>query len=119
MVSEKSESIALARWLEKSNLTFIHVPNEGRRSPRGGAILKRMGLKKGFPDFLIFDVPPGREVKGVAVELKTPKGRLTRDQQRWLRSLRNLGWIALSGDYYDIRDRLEALYRGNARVAST
>lgn len=56
--SETQESIAFAGWLLKQEgaglLTFCHIPNEGNRTEREGAIMKRMGLRPGWPDFMIY-----------------------------------------------------------------
>ncbi len=64
------------------------------RQKRQAAILKAMGVKKGFPDILIFDRPPARPgYVGVALEMKRARGgRLSAEQEQWLAILRFLGW---------------------------
>ncbi len=64
-----------------------------------GGILKGLGVKKGAPDALIFDIPPdyllhtGLPPRGVAIELKTPTGRATPAQLDMLEALHQLGWL--------------------------
>jgi|TARA_R100000656_G_scaffold41714_1_gene34761 predicted RNA-binding Zn-ribbon protein involved in translation (DUF1610 family) len=57
----------------------FHCPNEGKRSPQYQIKLRKMGLKKGCPDFII-EYPEGRLIY---VELKTPKGKLSESQKLW------------------------------------
>jgi hypothetical protein len=60
----------LLRLLAAEHVLWLHIANEGVRSPRTGAFLKRMGMLAGAADFLIV-------VRGQAhfLELKTAKGR--------------------------------------------
>ena len=95
-LSEEREQFVVVQWMELKRITFIHVPNEGKRSRLAGAKLKAQGLKPGFPDLLIFDIPPKRPgYRGVAIEMKKLDGRATDMQKEWLKKLRELGWFAL------------------------
>ena len=96
MASEHSEQIVVAKWLTKRGVRFIHVPNGMWRDKRQAAILKAMGVKKGFPDFLIFDRPPAhQEYVGTVLEMKKASGgRLSPEQQQWLWDLKQLVWLA-------------------------
>lgn len=60
------------------SVPWWHVPNGEFRSPRTGARLKRMGVRKGVADFS-FMLPP----KGQAafLELKSRGGRMSDDQR--------------------------------------
>src|SRR3990167_8029165 len=58
VATEEQEAFWLASWLTLNDVFFIHIPNEGKRSPRAGARLKRMGLLPGASDFFILDSPP-------------------------------------------------------------
>lgn len=74
----------LLRWM-------VHVPNGGKR-PRGEAgKLKAMGAKPGVPDLML----PRRcgDWAGVAIELKSPTGRVSDDQQEWLSALDEEGYL--------------------------
>jgi hypothetical protein len=54
------------------------------------------GVKAGVPDVLVFSRVPSRpEARGVAIELKSERGRTSKDQDRWLAALRDDGWVAL------------------------
>jgi hypothetical protein len=93
---EEQEQEALAEWLDYKRILWTHVPNEGRRKPQYNAKLKRLGLKKGVPDILIFDPPrKGEGFVGVAIELKRKKGgRVSPEQEGWLEALKEVGWYA-------------------------
>ena len=74
----------LLRWM-------IHVPNGGKR-PRGEAgKLKALGTKPGYPDLTL----PRRHHhwSGLAIELKSSIGKLTRDQREWLDAFEEDGWL--------------------------
>ena len=60
----------------QGKLWWLHPANEGKRSVVTGARLKRHGLKPGAPDILIW--LPGDH--SAAIELKTPKGRVSPPQ---------------------------------------
>lgn len=56
--------------------------------------MKAMGVKRGVPDFLLpFPSPKGQWI-GLAVELKSKKGKLSPEQEQWLKALGNAGWMA-------------------------
>ena len=97
---ESVEQCKLAQWLDARGVLWTHVPNEGKRKPRTGATLKRMGLKRGVPDVLIFSHPKigtdmSRIISGAAIELKRQYGGKPTDEQiEWLDQLDQLGWAA-------------------------
>lgn len=92
----------VAQYLDLRGWLWLHCPNGGKRNPREAARLKGMGVKPGVPDVLIFE--QWREVRGseptvfefsgfgIAIELKSPKGRTTKTQDAWLAGLRRRGW---------------------------
>lgn len=51
-----------------------------------------LGYRKGIPDVMIY-TPSGGKV-GLALELKTLKGRASVDQRRWIQELKSYGWDA-------------------------
>lgn len=96
--SETQEQIALFEWADlqlnrypELKLMF-HVPNEGKRSVVLGKQMKRMGLKTGVPD-VILPVAKGR-YHGLAIEMKSLKGKPTAAQLNWIENLRAVGWRA-------------------------
>jgi hypothetical protein len=94
--SELEEQIILAKFLDWQGILWFHPPNEGRRSWRTGATLKRAGMKSGVPDVMICARPPNRpNCIGTAIELKrVDGGQVTANQQRWIEALRKEGWVA-------------------------
>ena len=62
---------------------FHHVPNGGLRSKREAARFKLMGVKPGVSD-LVISMPEGRTGY---MEIKSPKGRLTEDQENFLAAM--------------------------------
>lgn len=113
MPTEQDHQRWLAQWLDNvvGKRGYCHVPNGGWRSPVEAAIMKGLGVKAGVPDMLIFAPPPRRpELRGVAVELKRPGGRLTADQASWIDELKCWGWEAFVAFGWDeARERLEEL----------
>jgi hypothetical protein len=94
---EDVEHMAVARYLNLLGVLWVHVPNEGKRSKAAGARLKAMGMRPGFPDFLIFDRPPNHSgINGVAIELKRVKGgKVSPEQRECLDELLQRGWMAM------------------------
>jgi hypothetical protein len=97
--SEKSMQRIVAQYLDTLNVLWLHVPNEGRRSPQHIISLIRAGLKAGAPDILIFTPPPAvKDKRGCAIELKAEGGKLTERQRWWLESLASIGWYCACVD---------------------
>ena len=97
---ETQEQIALMMWCEfQKNVhpeldVIFHIVNEGKRSVRTGAELKRMGMKKGVPDICL-PVPKGT-YHGLWIELKADKTkRATKEQKEWLIKLTEQGYKAV------------------------
>lgn len=74
----------ILKWL-------THIPNGGKRSKGEGGKLKAMGVRKGLVDFML----PRKHLgwQGLAVELKSPEGRLTPEQRDWLEALASDGYL--------------------------
>ncbi len=91
--SEYTEQCKVAEWLDNRKLLWCHVPNEGLRTKRNGAALKRAGMKSGVPDILVF--APTSGFFGTAIELKKiGGGRPTTTQKAWLCCLVDCFWTA-------------------------
>ena len=54
---EQREQLQLANALDRLGVFWCHVPNGGARRRVDAAILKASGVRKGFPDNLIFRAP--------------------------------------------------------------
>ena len=89
--TEQQEAEALAAYLRLKGYKFTHIPNETGSDPRARARavrMKRAGVSRGFPDYLIF-----ANGKRYAIELKRKKGgRATPEQLDWLGVLDEYGF---------------------------
>ena len=92
--SEAAEQIAVVQWCDLMHIPAIHIPNEGKRSPACAAMLKSMGLRKGFTDFLVLRAR-GR-YHGLAIEMKYDKGKLRPEQKEWLTILKAEGYACVA-----------------------
>lgn len=98
--SEAVHQKIIIEWCEWQKTKYpeldmiFHITNEGKRSKRTGAELKRMGLKRGIPDICL--PVPSNEYNGLWIELKADKTkRLTKEQKEWLEKLNRYGYKAL------------------------
>lgn len=82
---------AEAQWPELQFMAAI--PNGGHRARRTAGRLKAEGVRPGVPDYLM----PVRRAEhvGLAIELKTAKGRTSHEQRVWLAHLAQEGWKAV------------------------
>lgn len=72
---------------------IVHVPNGGDIGAKKGAKLRKMGVKKGYPD-LVIDIAKGG-YHGLRIELKRLKGGTVRqDQKTRQQMLRDEGYCA-------------------------
>ena len=119
---EEAEHMALVQWLELHAIRYTHVPNEGLHKVQYRVKQKRLGVKPGVPDILIFDRPPlSPENVGVAIELKRQKGgRVTPEQIAWLEDLKARGWAVAvcQGAMEAIRVLQELGFGGWSRCSS-
>lgn len=83
--TETSIQEAVMEWIALhpllSSLT-LHIPNEGKRTSRFGAQLKKMGMMKGVAD--IFILYPCGAYHGMFIELKSANGKLSSEQTLFL-----------------------------------
>lgn len=88
---EIDEQEDFCEWLEVNNIAFFAVPNGGKRGKSAQVQAKREGIQSGVPDVVIL-LPGGR---AIFVEMKRRKnGRVTPEQKKWIKLLRNLGFTA-------------------------
>lgn len=86
--TEKAEHLKLVSWLNLKRLNFNHTANERKTTARQGANLKRLGVKKGFPDISIY-----LSDKVLFVELKRAvksKSKVSKEQLDWIELLNSL-----------------------------
>ena len=76
--------------LQYPDSLWVHVPSEGKRTKFEQFAAKMLGLKAGVPDLLIFDEDYFMRYRGLAIELKSAKGKLTENQKEFLRQLEKI-----------------------------
>lgn len=111
-MSEAAEQKALCEWLTARGVLFKSTPNEGKRSYKTARHLKSMGMKKGFPDLTIISVPAYSSNQGitcVAIEMKAPGKKPTKEQDWWLYELQKHGWA--TGWFTSFEDAQEWLQK--------
>lgn len=97
-------TVDLLRLTAKPRVLWLHIPNGEYRSPRTGARLKAMGVRKGAGDLLII-------VRGVPgfLELKNAAGRQSADQLAFEADARGAAArYAIARSPEAVRDILEA-----------
>lgn len=94
LTTEDNEQEAVIEYCELKHIIAVHIPNESKRSVAYGAKMKRMGLRKGFPDIFI---PTARKgFHGLMIELKRDiKSRVSSEQLAWITYLNKQGYKAL------------------------
>jgi len=84
----------IVAWCRRRGLRPIHVANEHVRNAAQAAIANRAGMQPGVADLLILErCPAAPDVRGVALELKSAKGRLRPEQSSWLDMMQGEGWV--------------------------
>ncbi len=93
--AEQIEQIKVMDWVRFNNLheIVIHIANERSCSPQHGAILKRMGVRKGVSD--LFITRASRGYYGAWIELKSNKGKLSKEQSEFLFNMHQEGYFAV------------------------
>jgi len=129
--SEEDIHKAVVEWADRQAATepalamLFHVPNGGSRHVAEAAKLRKMGTRQGVPDLLL-PKPMWRKTEkgvdltaysGLALELKSPTGRLRPTQAWWLQRLRDQGWAVAVAWTFDeartiLRDYLSGAYEG-------
>lgn len=100
-MSEEAIHKAVVDWADRQAAAepalqmLFHVPNGGSRHVAEAEKLRQMGVRQGVPDLLLpfpKQRPQGDIARGLALELKSPSGRLRGTQAWWLRRLEEQGW---------------------------
>ena len=92
--TEESEQIAVVEWCELYRIPVVHIPNEGKRSQAYGLKLRRLGMRRGFPDLFVPEARGG--FYGLFVEMKKDqKSRVREEQRKWIDYLSRMGYKAL------------------------
>ncbi len=92
---ESSEQIALFDWIRlqpKISPYAFSIPNEAKRNPITGRIMKRMGMRSGVSD--VFIAIPNKTAHGLFIELKAGKNKATASQLEFIKDVRYQGYEA-------------------------
>ena len=73
---EDSDQEAVIEYCEIRGIPIVHIPNEGKRTVSYGAKLRRMGMKKGFPDLFIPKAAKGKHGLFIEGESNGRAGRM-------------------------------------------
>lgn len=100
MTKEEHLQVAVADYLrlQYPKILFAHIANERQTTPQRGAKLKRMGVKAGMPDLLIFEQTSEFTCQaltinsGLAIELKIKPNKPSKEQIEVLEAFDNRGW---------------------------
>lgn len=93
-LSEHAEQALVVTQLRMAGILCASIPNDSKRSLVGAVKAKQRGLTAGAPDLVVF-TPTPRAPKGVALEFKKRGGGKTDPaQERFLKELRDIGWVA-------------------------
>jgi hypothetical protein len=84
---------ALAKYLDLKGVIYIHPPNGGTRNVIEATKLKKMGVKSGVPDILIFNRKRG--YSGLAIELKVGYNKPSENQLEFMKQLSLEGWYCV------------------------
>ena len=103
METEHDIQVAVMEWWSLQHKQFnvpeevlFAIPNGGARNVITGKRLKQEGVRKGVPDMFLA-VPMyiiNRQYSGLWIELKKPKGRLSKEQATYLELLSKQGYCA-------------------------
>lgn len=92
MQNENQLTIQVAQYLDLLKtqgkiIIFSHVAHEGKVTPWKGVQLKRMGKRKGVPDFVIVF-----KSMVLFLELKRERGGVVSPEQKeWIQALKKIG----------------------------
>lgn len=91
---EQRAFIQECRWLANSIPEYglvYKIPNEGKRTKSYAAKMKAEGLEPGVPD--VFCAIMRLRYGGLYFEFKSEKGKLSKEQEKWIRKLRESGYL--------------------------
>ena len=109
--SETEEQKAVIEYCDLLHIPIVHIPNEGKRSLSYAALLKSLGLRKGFPDLFVTRARAGYH--GLFIEMKYGKGKTSKDQEDWLKILSQEGYACVV--CYNAKDAIKIIENYNGR----
>ena len=94
---------------EEWRLLLHHSPNGGKRSESEAARFKAMGTRKGFPDLIL--ALPCNGYHGAFFELKSEKGKTSKEQEVYLALLKKQGYMTfVTRSYEDFDNQLKEYF---------
>lgn len=97
MNPEQIDHINLVNWFNfnypQYESDFLHIANERQCSVMQGRLLKKMGVKKGIPDFFLAVPKDGKG--GLWIELKVGTNKPTPEQKEFLSRMVTNGYTAV------------------------
>ena len=72
---------------------LYHIPNETIGGIKWVTRNRQMGCKKGVPDLCL--PVPMNGYHGLYIEMKADRGRLSKEQTRWIKALSDMGYLAV------------------------
>lgn len=90
LISEKDFQQTVVEYAHALGYLVYHQIDMGRKDPETGSVTFSRRIGPGFPDLIL-----ARHGFVLAVELKSEKGRITPNQNRWLELFRSAGIPAL------------------------
>lgn len=121
MNKEDSLQISVANYLrlQYPKALFAHIANERQTSPQRGAKLKKMGVKAGMPDVMIFEQKPISTDEGtcflspgLCLELKIKPNKPSKQQLQVLNDLEVRGWrVAVIYDFDSAKSIIDEYLR--------
>ncbi len=98
---EDEECEVFVEWLETKRLKFNHIKNENTtRSIPYAMKMQRLGVRKGFPDYIVFANAKQTYVKEAVIffiemkRQKSPPSRTSPEQKRWIKNLDTVPYVA-------------------------
>lgn len=114
---EDDEARALIQWADMHPVIrgrLVHVANGGKRNYVTAAILKALGVRAGYPDYLL-DIARG-QYHGLRIELKAQRPHdapVTAYQREWLMTLAREGYACcIARGWDEARAAIEAYEHG-------
>ena len=108
--TEGTHCCTYIKWFDMQHPAYSdylhHLANEGKRSPRTGAYLKAMGMRRGYPDYFL-GIPAGYW-HGMYIEMKKPdekNKKLPAHQVTMLKKLARMGYYVYVA--YSATDAIE------------
>lgn len=89
-ILEKDIQIAVMQWASTHKICrdyLFHPANGGSRNLLEAVNLKKQGVKAGVPDLIL--MYPSKLYHGLAIELKSKKGKLSANQKTFLSKLKD------------------------------